>query len=156
MPLTGHQYAESAQMSQSPISGMPTLGTAGVTHYLHQGKMNSLDQNLYHQLQQQAITSSSVAQQQPQIQNLVRPNAGNSFSPYYSPPQSQTPNQQTSSASSFPSHPQNNAHLMSSSPRISSPPPPGIGSLGDSALLGSPIQQQQQLHEYRYKYVLER
>ena len=87
--------------------------------------------------------ASSSATQQQQIQNLVRPNAANSFSPYYSPPQSQTtPHQHLT-----------NPHLMSSSPRISSPPPPGIGSLGDSVLLGSPIQQQQQQHMNEYRYI---
>ena len=149
MSVAGHHYTESAQISQSPSSGIPILG-AGDTNYGQQGKINNLEHNLYHH-QQQAMASSAVAQQQ--IQNLVRPNAGNSFSPYYSPPQSQTPNQAVS-ASAFLGHPQNNAHLMSSSPRISSPPPPGISSLADSVLLGSPIQQQQHLHEYRYEYVV--
>ena len=117
----GHHFTDPAQIPQSPSSSVPN---ASENIYAHQ---------------QQTIASSVVAQQQ--IQNLVRPNAANSFSPYYSPPQSQTPHQQHLT----------NAHLMSSSPRISSPPPPGIGSLADSVLLGSPIQQQQQhMHEYRY------
>ena len=117
------------------------MGKEIIERYLKKSKTSTSPQfpdgseNIYHH-QLQTMASSSVAQQQ-QIQNLVRPNAGNSFSPYYSPPQSQAHHQHVTSA-----------HLMQSSPRISSPPP--IGSLGDSLILGSPIQQQQpHMHEYR-------
>ena len=115
----GHHFTDPAQIPQSPSSIVAPNANENI--YVHQ---------------QQNITSSAVVAQQ----QLIRPNAANSFSPYYSPPQSQTPHQQHLT----------NAHLMSSSPRISSPPPPGIGSLADSVLLGSPIQQQQHMHEYRY------
>ena len=117
------------------------MGKEIIERYLKKSKTSTSPQfsdgneNIYHH-QLQSMASSSAVQQQ-QIQNLVRPNAGNSFSPYYSPPQSQAHHQHVT-----------NAHLMQSSPRISSPPP--IGSLGDSLILGSPIQQQQpHMHEYR-------
>ena len=129
------RYLKKSKTSTSPQYS--ELAIAGGHHSLLQPQSptanNVGNENIYHH-QLQAIASSSAAQQQ-QIHNLVRPNAGNSFSPYYSPPQSQAPHQHVT-----------NAHLMQSSPRISSPPP--IGSLGDSLLLGSPIQQQH-MHEYR-------
>ena len=122
------RYLKKSKTSTSPQH--PMLGVEGGHLY---PELAQMAQNHHHQ---QTVSSAALAQQQ--MQNLVRPNASNSFSPYYSPTHA---HQQP--------HPHlNSAQLMSSSPRISSPPPPGIGSLGDSVLLGSPIHQQQ-LHEYR-------
>ena len=141
-----HHYAEPNQLHQPVSPNLQSLAAAEA-HYAQQGKMNNMDPHHY---QQPHGVSSSAAAQQQQLQHLLRPNAGNSFSPYYSPQQQATAPHSQTVASAFLGHPQNNAHLMASSPRYSSPPPPGISSLADSVLLGSPIPQQHSQDQYRY------